>query len=301
MNNGFLIVNKEEGITSFNVIEKAREKLSIEKIGHIGTLDPFASGLLVLTVGSYTRLLFLFDNLKKEYIARGVFGAETDTEDKTGKVIKIGDTNNSITREYLEKIIATKFTGEIEQTPPMYSAKHINGKRAYQLAREGIIFELPKQKIVVEKIELVSFNYPYFEIKLSVSKGTYIRSIIRDIGRETKHLAYTESLKRTAIGDITLDKHAVNNISKDNMLHITDIFQTLDIIKIDNEQIKKRLLVGDKNTVADYNIKQKYIVFIDSQNNNTLAVIHKDYRGFNRYIYVSPFQNSKEINNTINL
>ena len=192
---GFLIINKPTSITSFDVIRSVRNKLKEKKVGHVGTLDPFASGVLIVALDRFNKLFFLFDELDKEYIATGVFGESRDTDDIEGKTLEISNIENKLSKEELENIIKKNFLGEIEQKPPIYSAKKINGERAYKLARQNKTVELKSVKVNINSIELLEYNYPYFTIKVSVSKGTYIRSIIRDIGIITNNLAYTKDLK----------------------------------------------------------------------------------------------------------
>ena len=206
---GFLIVNKPKGITSFDVIRKLKPILKEKRIGHVGTLDPFASGVLIIALGRYTKLFFLFDDLYKEYIAEGVFGESRDTDDVEGKVLEKTKNQNILSFNELEALIKNNFLGSILQKPPIYSAKKIDGKRAYDLARENKEFQLKSVNVFINNIELLEYNYPYFRIKTSVSKGTYIRAIVRDIGEITNNLAYTKDLIRTSIGDYNID-NAIN-------------------------------------------------------------------------------------------
>ena len=202
---GFLIANKPAGITSFDVIKKLKPILKEKKIGHVGTLDPFAEGVLILALGRYTKLFFLFDDMPKEYIAVGVFGESRYTDDINGNILKVAGKKNILSFAELENIIKKNFHGNIIQKPPIYSAKRINGQRAYNMARENIDFEIKSVNVCVNDIELLEYDYPFFKIKISVSKGTYIRAIIRDIGEITGNFAYTKELIRTAIGDFSLD------------------------------------------------------------------------------------------------
>ena len=226
---GFLIANKPAGITSFDVIKKLKPILKEKKIGHVGTLDPFAEGVLILALGRYTKLFFLFDDMPKEYIAVGVFGESRDTDDINGNVLKFSDKKNILSFAELENIIKKNFHGNIIQKPPIYSAKRINGQRAYNMARENIDFEIKSVNVCVNDIELLEYDYPFFKIKISVSKGTYIRAIIRDIGEITGNFAYTKELIRTAIGDFSLDKASdLNNISSKSILSFFDMFKNID-------------------------------------------------------------------------
>lgn len=276
---GFLIANKPAGITSFDVIKKLKPILKEKKIGHVGTLDPFAEGVLILAFGRYTKLFFLFDDMPKEYIAVGVFGESRDTDDINGNILKVADKKNILSFAELENIIKKNFHGNIIQKPPIFSAKRINGKRAYNMARENIDFEIKSVNVRVNDIELLEYNYPFFKIKTSVSKGTYMRAIIRDIGEITGNFAYTKELIRTAIGDFSLDKASdLNNISSKNILSFFDMFKNIDKKIIENEKTIKQILCGNTKMIENFDfthIKNKYLALID-KNNNLIALIEKE-------------------------
>ncbi|WP_346679602.1 tRNA pseudouridine(55) synthase TruB [uncultured Brachyspira sp.] len=276
---GFLIANKPAGITSFDVIKKLKPILKEKKIGHVGTLDPFAEGVLILALGRYTKLFFLFDDMPKEYIAVGVFGESRYTDDINGNILKVAGKKNILSFAELENIIKKNFHGNIIQKPPIYSAKRINGQRAYNMARENIDFEIKSVNVCVNDIELLEYDYPFFKIKISVSKGTYIRAIIRDIGEITGNFAYTKELIRTAIGDFSLDKASnLNNISSKNILSFFDMFKNIDKKIIENEKTIKQILCGNTKMIENFDfnyIKNKYLALID-KNNNLIALIEKE-------------------------
>ena len=276
---GFLIANKPAGITSFDVIKKLKPILKEKKIGHVGTLDPFAEGVLILALGRYTKLFFLFDDMPKEYIAVGVFGESRYTDDINGNILKVAGKKNILSFAELENIIKKNFHGNIIQKPPIYSAKRINGQRAYNMARENIDFEIKSVNVCVNDIELLEYDYPFFKIKISVSKGTYIRAIIRDIGEITGNFAYTKELIRTAIGDFSLDKASnLNNISSKNILSFFDMFKNIDKKIIENEKTIKQILCVNTKMIENFDfnyIKNKYLALID-KNNNLIALIEKE-------------------------
>lgn len=282
---GFLIVNKPKGITSFDVIRKLKPILKEKRIGHVGTLDPFASGVLIIALGRYTKLFFLFDDLYKDYIAKGVFGESRDTDDVEGKVLEKSKNENILTFNELETLIKNNFLGSILQKPPIYSAKKIDGKRAYDLARENKEFQLKSVNVFINSIELLEYNYPYFTIKTSVSKGTYIRAIVRDIGELTNNLAYTKDLIRTSIGDYNID-NAVNleNINTNNIISFFDMFKNFDKLVIEDEKDIKQILSGNTKLIENINIKNKYLALVDS-NNNLLAII-SNVNNSNRYSFI---------------
>ena len=272
---GFLIINKPTGITSFDAIKKVRTILRENKIGHVGTLDPFAEGVLILALGRYTKLFFLFDDMPKEYTAVGVFGESRDTDDINGNILKVSDKKNILSFAELENIIKSNFYGNIIQKPPIYSAKRINGQRAYNMARENIDFEIKSVQVCVNDIELLEYDYPFFKIKTSVSKGTYIRAIIRDIGEITGNFAYTKELRRTAIGNFTIDKAKnLNDISNKNILSFFEMFENIDKKIIENENDIKQILCGNTKTIENFEIKNKYLALIDKEN-NLIALIEK--------------------------
>lgn len=272
---GFLIVNKPTGITSFDAIKKIRTILREKKIGHVGTLDPFAEGVLILALGRYTKLFFLFDDMPKEYTAVGVFGESRDTDDINGNILKVSDKKNILSFAELENIIKSNFYGNIIQKPPIYSAKRINGQRAYKMARENIDFEIKSVNVRINDIELLEYDYPFFKIKTSVSKGTYIRAIIRDIGEITGNFAYTKELRRTAIGNFTIDKaQNLNDISNKNILSFFEMFENIDKKIIENENDIKQILCGNTKTIENFEIKNQYLALIDKEN-NLIALIEK--------------------------
>ncbi|WP_456060056.1 tRNA pseudouridine(55) synthase TruB [Brachyspira pilosicoli] len=282
---GFLIVNKPKGITSFDVIRKLKPILKEKRIGHVGTLDHFASGVLIIALGRYTKLFFLFDDLYKEYIAEGVFGESRDTDDVEGKVLEKTKNQNILSFNELEALIKNNFLGSILQKPPIYSAKKIDGKRAYDLARENKEFQLKSVNVFINNIELLEYNYPYFRIKTSVSKGTYIRAIVRDIGEITNNLAYTKDLIRTSIGDYNIDNAiSLENINANNIISFFDMFKNFDKLLIEDEKDIKQILSGNTKLIENINIKNKYLALVD-RDNNLLAIIN-NINNSNRYSFI---------------
>ena len=288
---GFAVINKPKGITSFDAIKKTkkilREKENIieKRIGHVGTLDPFAEGVLILAFGRYTKLFFLFDDMPKEYIALGVFGEMRDTDDIEGNVIKISNNDNVLSYAELENIINKNFLGSIIQKPPIYSAKKINGRRAYDLARNNENFELKSINVNVNNIELLEYNFPYFKIKVSVSKGTYIRSLIRDIGEITGNLAYTKELIRTSIGNYNIDSSSsIDDINSSKILTFFDMFVNFDKIIIDDEKTINQILCGNTKMIEKIEIKNRYLALTDKEE-NLLAVIENDSK--NTYSFIN--------------
>ncbi len=195
---GFLNIYKPKGMTSFDVVAKLRRVTKIKQIGHTGTLDPFAVGVLPICIGKSTRLIeYLEDD--KEYLATVQFGKDTDTYDLDGAVVK--NYYNKITQDDLLSVL-DDFRGEIEQLPPIYSAIKVNGKKLYEYARKGEEVEIKPRKVFISKLELVNFDEEKQEGKILVgcSKGTYIRSIAYDIGQKLNCGGYLTALERTKAG-----------------------------------------------------------------------------------------------------
>lgn len=190
------LVDKPKGLTSSRVVERIKRKFNV-KAGHTGTLDPLATGLLVVLTGKFTKNASLFLKLDKAYEVKAVLGIETDTFDSEGKVLRRSD--NQLDREELEKVLK-EFSGDIWQIPPPYSAKKITGRKAYQLARKGISVEIPPKKVSIFALELREFQFPYFTIACEVSSGFYVRSLAHDIGEKLGVGATVVEVRRTRVG-----------------------------------------------------------------------------------------------------
>ncbi len=205
---GIFLVDKPENITSNYLVQKIKKHLKKItgkeiKVGHTGTLDFFASGLMVITVGKATRLTEYFQGLDKEYIAEGELGKITDTYDRQGKVIEERECN--ITEEKLKEIILS-FQKTYPQMPPPYSSKRIGGKRAYQLAKKGIQPQLKPKIVSIYQIQILEIKLPFFKIKVHCSSGTYIRSLIKEIGDKADCGAYVSYLRRTKVGKFSVEE-----------------------------------------------------------------------------------------------
>ena len=200
---GFLLIDKPVGPTSHDVVDMVRRILRTRKVGHAGTLDPFASGLLIIAVGAMTKQLSNFVGLDKAYEATLRFGASSDTMDRTGTIEQ--KECAAITQAHLETILS-EFRGEISQVPPMYSAKKIGGQKLYELAREGKVVERQPVRVTIHELEIVSFAWPVVVIRTRVSSGTYIRALADDIGNAIGCGAYLEELRRTAIGPYRVER-----------------------------------------------------------------------------------------------
>ena len=204
MISGFLVVNKPKDLTSHRVVEKVRELLPKGvKVGHTGTLDPLATGVLILAIGKATRLSQYLIKKDKCYVVKGRFGLTSNTYDVDGEVKEVKC--REIGKEEFTEALKD-FKGEIAQVPPPFSAVRVKGKRAYELARQGKEVELPKRRVKIYLLELLEFNYPSFTLKVCCSSGTYIRSLVYDIGKRLNCSAVVEELKRTKVGKIGIEK-----------------------------------------------------------------------------------------------
>lgn len=198
-----LLIDKPPGMTSFGVVARLRRVLSKQegkkvKVGHTGTLDPFATGLMIIVTGRMCRRAMEFTKLDKWYEAEIILGTESTTGDPEGELSRISGKKPD---EGEIKQVLQKFTGKIEQTPPAFSAVKVNGRRAYQLARAGKEVDIPKRIVTIYTLELIGYDYPVLKLRTHVSSGTYVRSLAADIGKELKTGAYCQNLRRIKIAD----------------------------------------------------------------------------------------------------
>lgn len=198
--NAVILINKGSGVTSFTCLNYIKRNVN-KKTGHCGTLDKFATGLMIACCGSFTKKVPLFMGLDKTYVATIEFGKETDTLDPEGSVI---DTKEIPSFEVVKEAV-NKLTGVLDQVPPKYSALHVNGKRSYELVRQGKDIELSPRKITIYSANIISYEKPFLKIELKVSKGTYIRSYAHDLGKLCSSCAYVTELCRTQIGPYKLE------------------------------------------------------------------------------------------------
>ena len=265
MKNGILLIDKEKGFTSRDVVNLVSKKLGTKKVGHTGTLDPLATGLMIICVNKATSLVELITSEDKEYIAKVKLGINTDTLDITGNILE-ENYNYELEKNFLENTIKS-FLGSYLQEVPMYSAIKVNGKRLYEYARKNISVELPKRMVTIKEIELIDFNKESFTFKVKVSKGTYIRSLIRDIGNKLGILMTMEELRRTKI-----EKYSITNAKK-----IEDINEE-DIIPIEKFLELKKVYVDDYlekkvlNGVRLKNIYNSEMIMFFNKNDKLLAI-----------------------------
>lgn len=214
--NGILLINKPAHMTSFGVVARVRRRLSEEaghkiKVGHTGTLDPFATGLMIIVVGTACREAGRFSKLDKTYEAIIRLGVKSTTGDPEGELTHISDVVPD--RKSVETAV-NAFTGTIVQTPPMFSAIKINGRRAYELARKGEVIDIPKREVTIHSLKITKYHYPELQISTHVSSGTYIRTLAQDIGENLGTGAYTTELRRTSVGSFVIeDALAIDDVS----------------------------------------------------------------------------------------
>ena len=234
--NGIIVVNKDKGYTSRDIVNIVGKYFGTKKIGHTGTLDPMATGVLVLCMGKCLKLVEMMMDHDKEYVAKIKLGIETDTLDVTGNIVKNMDVP-VITNEKLIEVL-NSFKGESKQQVPKYSSVKVNGKKLYEYARNGEDVELPIKDICVYDIELISDIVDNsFSIKCHVSKGTYIRSLVRDIGYKLGTVATMEELDRVSLGKFSLDdSYTIDDIKngKYEVLGIRDVVD-LPVVKVDSD------------------------------------------------------------------
>ena len=246
--NGWLIIDKPSGLSSRNVVDIISRSIN-KKVGHAGTLDPLASGVLPIAIGEATKTVRVLQSQEKSYTFTVKWGERTSTDDKLGKIIS----KNNLRPKLREiKACLSNFLGEVDQVPPSFSAIKVNGKRAYSLAREEKNFEIKSRKIFISSLYVVkSINADYCTFNCTCSKGTYIRAIARDLGLHLKCYAHITSLRRTNIGKFS-DKNAILlDLSKkllhsstilDNLISINDIlkdYTEIKISKIEKNKIEK--------------------------------------------------------------
>ena len=241
--NEIIVVDKPYNWTSRDVVNKISHKFNMRRVGHLGTLDPIATGVLIVLLGEAVKLTDLVINDNKEYIATAKIGIETDTLDITGNVL---NTSSVLpTKREIESVLKT-FLGKSMQEVPLYSSVKVNGRRLYDYARNNISVELPKREIEIFSIELLEYNNDSFKFKVLVSKGTYIRSLIRDIGKKLNTYCTMSELRRTSQAGISIDNsYSLDDILNDNYksLSFNDLLKDYPSVTVD-EYLEKKIKNG---------------------------------------------------------
>ena len=298
MINGVINVYKEKGFTSHDVVAKLRGILKQKKIGHTGTLDPDATGVLPVCLGNATKLCDMLTEKRKEYIARVRLGIVTDTQDMTGEILSTREVN--VKEEEVLQVIRS-FVGPYEQIPPMYSALKVNGKKLYELAREGKVIERKPRPVEIHYIEILKVNLPELEIKVGCSKGTYIRTLCYDIGEKLGCGASMAALERTKSGQFVLDTSITLKELEDKIKEAgeerEEILKTL-VIPVDKmfeeyEEIRLlpecEKLVENGNTFLEKNLKQEY-----KKKERTDLSQYRVYLGENRFMGVYEYRKGEK-------
>ncbi len=279
--NGVLVIKKIKGITSRDVVNQVSRILNTKRIGHTGTLDPMAIGVMVLCIGSSLKLVEMLTNHDKEYIARVKLGIETDTLDITGTVVK-SEENVNINKVRIEQVLET-FVGKIRQEVPIYSSVKVRGKKLYEYARRGERVELPVREVQIYDLKLIGdIKDDEFTIKCHVSKGTYIRSLVRDIGYALGSCATMVQLERTRLGDFSLDDaYSIEDIEKGNFKLLSPI-EVLDLPKVMVDDVMEKKIRNGQILPSFFDSNMAFILNKD----DILLAIYQKYN----HDYVKPYR-----------
>ena len=269
MKSGLLVIDKPSGISSRDVVNRICRAMNTKKVGHTGTLDPLATGCLVMAIGEALRVIEFINHDTKEYIATAKVGLLTDTLDVTGNILK--EEKGELSKDKLLEVI-NSFKGKYLQEVPLYSSIKINGMRLYKYAREGKDIDLPKREVEIYDIELLDVTEDTFTFKCLVSKGTYIRSLIRDIGEKLRLPCVMESLRRTKEGMFTIEEAIkLDDINEETiLLPINRIFSNYYEVVVDSF-IEKKVING--RVLEDRYDKDE--VLFKNQNDEILAIYQK--------------------------
>lgn len=271
---GIIAINKPKGWTSFDVCNKLKPLVWPQKIGHLGTLDPMATGVLLVTIGKATKLFDLMQEKEKTYLAEFEFGYQTNTLDSTGT--KQEETSHVPSTEEIQNVLP-EFVGKIAQIPPKYSAKSVNGQRAYVMARNNVDFELKPKNVEIYSIDFISYANKKLTLKIKCGSGTYIRSIGRDIALKLNSLATMTCLERVSVGNFDVSKcEDVEDVSKENFEQKIQLIDSVlnypklnisskDTTKLLNGQI---LEINEKNGIYKLNDEHDTIALVKIENFN---------------------------------
>lgn len=268
---GILLIDKEPNFTSFDVCNITRKVFQTKKVGHSGTLDPFATGLLVITIGKATKINQFLENLDKEYIATLMLGKTTSTLDTEGEIIQEEEINEFSKDELLNAF--NSLIGDIEQVPPMFSALKVNGKRLYEYAREGKEVERKVRNIKIYSLELIEYNHPYISFKVKCSKGTYVRTLGQQIAEKFNTIGYLTSLRRVSVGRFNVaNANTITELKENSNLRLLSSLEGLKHYKMImvNEKLKNDIMNGKKLFFKD----EEDLLAI-TENKEALAILEK--------------------------
>jgi tRNA pseudouridine55 synthase len=262
---GVVVLDKPEERTSFSVVAEIKKLLRLRKVGHCGTLDPFATGVFVLCLNRATRIAEQFLEQDKEYRCVLRFGSESSTQDRTGEVLPVY--HGPALPEAMVQQSLDRFHGAYEQQVPRYSAVKVQGRRLYELSRKGITIDLPRRGVRIHRISLLAFNWPQTEFEVHCSKGTYIRQLAADIGRDLQCGAYLEELRRVASGPFTIDQamsleefrnSIMTNRWQENVIGMNDALAHLPSISLASKEVVKRLLDGHLDSALEFDLQERF-------------------------------------------
>ena len=271
---GIILVNKEKGMTSRDVVNLVSSVCHTKKVGHTGTLDPMATGLLVICVGRATKLVEVLTSHQKEYIASMMFGMKTDTKDITGTVLE--QRISHVTKEQIE-IVLHDMTTTYQQEVPIYSAVKIHGKKLYEYARNGEQIELPKREVTIEQLKIIDWQDQKQELTFltQVSKGTYIRSLVEDIATHLDTIGTMTALTRTKVGNFSLEQANTIAEIKNNQFKVYTIYEVLKAMYETRQiagELEKKVLNGAKID----NPEDLDIVFFINEKKEPLALYRRE-------------------------
>ncbi len=271
---GIILVNKEKGMTSRDVVNLVSRVCHTKKVGHTGTLDPMATGLLVICVGRATKLVEVLTSHQKEYVTSMMFGIKTDTKDITGIILE--QSKSYMTKEQIEKVLHD-MTTTYQQEVPIYSAVKINGKKLYEYARNGEQIDLPKREVTIEKLQMIDWQEQDQKLTFlaQVSKGTYIRSLVEDIASHLNTIGTMTELMRTKVGNFSLDRANTIAEIKNNSFKVYTIYEVLKSMYETRQitgELEKKVLNGAKID----NPEDLDIVFFINAKKEPLALYQKE-------------------------
>lgn len=273
MANGFIIIDKISGVTSRSVDNQIQRLFHTRKVGHLGTLDPFASGLLVIAVDKACKALPYIDDSFKTYQAKIMLGKKTSSGDLTGEVIEEKEVPDLDVDDILD--VFESFVGESEQIPPMTSAIHVKGKRLYELSRKGIEIERKARKITINSLKLLSFDGICIEFEVNCSRGTYVRTLGEDIATKLGTVGHLISLKRSAIGDITLNQSIkLEELNEGSLINPVELI-SLPHLVIHDTNIVKDVMDG-KNITLEENGETILLCYYINNELSPLAVYSRE-------------------------
>lgn len=270
---GIILIDKVKDITSYDVVRKIKKHFNIDKVGHCGTLDPFATGLLIIGINQATKVMSFMQHDYKEYVAKVKLGSSTDTCDLTGNVVSTSNIN-SFSKEQLEEVV-NSFLGVITQTPPIYSAIRIDGKHLYDYARNNETVEIPTREVNIYDIKILSLTDGEFEFYVKCSMGTYIRTLGVDIAKKLNNDAHLVELRRLSIGDVSVNKANSYQDLLDGKVNVFDIREFINFKNVvtSDPRILKRVYNG-QDIILKHETDETLLI-VDGYINKVVAVYNK--------------------------